>query len=83
MKVSKLTVTQKMEIANELLGSCSGVWDLAYMFLPDNPFDGDMLIEIAANEYGVYLCTVCGWWGEEHNMNFDDGDVICGDCYAN
>lgn len=75
-----LTVKQKQDIANELQGSCTNTWELADQYLPDNPFDGDLKIEMAANEYGVFLCATCGWWSDEAEMNFDDGDAICEQC---
>lgn len=77
-----LTVKEKQEIANELIGSCTSTWEIADQYLKDNPFDGDLEVEQAANEYGVFLC-VCGWWCEEDEMNFDKHDARCEECVQN
>jgi len=75
-----LTVKQKQDIANDLLGSCSNTGGLADIYLPDNPFDGDAKITEAANDCGVWLCECCGWWHDEGEMEWHNGEYWCEDC---
>ena len=68
-----LTDEQKRKIAEELLGSCRLPMDLEDEYNCD-----DLEIAEAASEYGVELCTVCGWWTDLWNE--EEGDIVCISC---
>jgi len=72
-----LSKEQKLEIAENLLGSCDSLSWKGEKY----GVEGDEL-GLVAEEYGVWRCETCGWWVEEGELAVEaDGDVICQDCY--
>jgi hypothetical protein len=73
--MTKLTIKEKQEIANQLLGSCSTGQYLVELYELDI-FDGLTQVCQAAEENGVRLCEDCGWWCDEYDLE----DEVCEQC---
>ena len=74
-----LSMYDRIQIANELLGSCSDLNIYIDQYNLD-PFTGYDEVVSAANEYGVWLCDCCGWWYDESEIYEFQPEVICEDC---
>jgi hypothetical protein len=74
-----MKLSDKINIANELLGSCASTSDLVDKYELDF-FEGAYEIEKAANDCGVWLCDICGWWYDESEIHEYQPEVICETC---
>jgi hypothetical protein len=76
----ELTKEQRQKIAEEVLGSCMGGWeltDLGISFGMPERIDTDLTVAMMCEEEGVWNCQICNWWCEESEMHND----VCNDCY--
>jgi len=75
--MSTLSEEKKRAIAEDLLGSCANPDE----FMDAYGVDDDLDICLAASEYGVENCEICGWWTDEWTDQY--GGIVCNNCAEN
>ncbi|MFM9270908.1 hypothetical protein ACJ7V3_11675 [Halomonas elongata] len=72
-----ISEAQKAEVAYYFEGSCNSVD--AFEDDPDIPLTDDQVTDILL-EKEIEMCSGCGWWLHQADLEEVDGEVLCTDC---